>query len=367
MLRFFAFLCIFLLHTIHIPKRWSGFSFQVGRAALAGFAFAVPLFFFLSAFLITTLLEIEIESRGRVHLAAFYVRRILRIWPLYFAYYLLGCLLSLTLGARNPEALHLGWPAARDFALFIGNWHILHTNWANVGIFGILWSVCIEEQFYAVCPLVLRYCSKSGVMLVNTTALLVSWVSCVVLQAHHVPNIVFWANTFVHLQFLAAGGLFAFLLRRRKLDLPMALRPLAFLVGLVFWIWPNIPWFATRLHMALFGMLIQYLSILVGCVCIFAAVYALPSALVSRRLVNLGKISYGLYVLHQICVLSILSLLTPLGFGTHTYGHVLMRSLLSFILSLTVASLSYRYLELPFLELKERFTFVRSRPPEISA
>src|ERR1039458_6841980 len=83
-LRFFAFLCVFCFHrmdyvgTDPIRDRWG---FRIGTIG----AFGVPVFFLLSAFLITDLLLRERERTGRVHIQAFYIRRILRIWPLYFA------------------------------------------------------------------------------------------------------------------------------------------------------------------------------------------------------------------------------------------------------------------------------------------
>ncbi|MGC8548675.1 MAG: acyltransferase family protein [Acidobacteriaceae bacterium] len=45
----------------------------------------MPVFFLLSAFLLTELLFREKENTGRVHVGSFYIRRVLRIWPLYFA------------------------------------------------------------------------------------------------------------------------------------------------------------------------------------------------------------------------------------------------------------------------------------------
>ncbi len=83
-LRFLAFLGTFAFHcmdfvpTDRVHDVWS---WRIGTIG----AFGVPVFFLLSAFLITELLLREASNTGRVHVSAFYVRRILRIWPLYFA------------------------------------------------------------------------------------------------------------------------------------------------------------------------------------------------------------------------------------------------------------------------------------------
>ena len=93
-MRFFAFFCVFLHHTLSQPSS-SRLPIQVAqqlslRATFAdGAKFAVSLFFLLSGYLITTLLTIEREQTGTIHLPQFYKRRIARIWPVYYAFMLL--------------------------------------------------------------------------------------------------------------------------------------------------------------------------------------------------------------------------------------------------------------------------------------
>ncbi|HEY0745209.1 MAG TPA: acyltransferase family protein, partial [Steroidobacteraceae bacterium] len=94
-LRFFAFFMVFLSHVVpgddvfyrqlHIPPRAADLIVN----AASGGAFGVDLFFTLSAFLITTLLLREKELHGTINISSFYVRRALRVWPLYFAFLLI--------------------------------------------------------------------------------------------------------------------------------------------------------------------------------------------------------------------------------------------------------------------------------------
>ena len=77
-LRFFAFLVVFIHHTPSLNRN------AVWHVAKEPFAFGMQMFFLLSAYLITELLLREKENTGVVHFKAFYIRRILRIWPLYF-------------------------------------------------------------------------------------------------------------------------------------------------------------------------------------------------------------------------------------------------------------------------------------------
>src|SRR5271157_1881088 len=91
-LRFFAFLGVFVHHSI--PKEPSFFRAHGLPVILSNFsyagAFGVDLFFCLSAYLITKLLLREKDLTGHLNVKAFYVRRILRIWPLYFAFVFLS-------------------------------------------------------------------------------------------------------------------------------------------------------------------------------------------------------------------------------------------------------------------------------------
>jgi len=83
-LRFLAFLSVFTVHRMdHLPIDPAR-HFWLYNFCLLG-NFGVPVFFLLSAFLITELLMREEEQIGTIHIRSFYLRRILRIWPLYFA------------------------------------------------------------------------------------------------------------------------------------------------------------------------------------------------------------------------------------------------------------------------------------------
>ena len=103
-LRFYAFLGVFAFHTLPSqPAFYRQLHFPApalwGAAASSGAA-GVDLFFALSAFLITSLLMRERQQTGGISLRLFYIRRILRIWPLYFAVVGLGIVLSHTMTAR---------------------------------------------------------------------------------------------------------------------------------------------------------------------------------------------------------------------------------------------------------------------------
>jgi len=121
---------------------------------------SLDVFFILSAFLITELLLRERESRGAVDLKAFYIRRILRIWPLYFVVLALAGLLSVF-----DRSQVVGWDYTFSFLFFAGNWIMSLHAAPRAIIIAPLWSVSFEEQFYLFWPLVLRRASKKTIFL----------------------------------------------------------------------------------------------------------------------------------------------------------------------------------------------------------
>jgi peptidoglycan/LPS O-acetylase OafA/YrhL len=113
----------------------------------------VTIFFVLSGFLITTLLLREEDKYGRVDLVGFYIRRLFRIYPMFFGVFLLYCMLI----------LGLGWEAARrgafeaniPFFLLLFPEHSFFFNEATASVpFSMSWSIGIEEKFYLLWPMV---------------------------------------------------------------------------------------------------------------------------------------------------------------------------------------------------------------------
>jgi len=151
-LRFFAFFAVFIFHTLpqqsdYYSARNIPFATLIASLARAG-SFGVDLFFLLSAYLITELLLREKESFGRVHLKSFYVRRILRIWPLYFLAIFIGVLLTFV-----DSDQHFPVKYVVAFMLLSGNW-LQSLIGAPGSVMNSLWSVSFEEQFYLVWPTV---------------------------------------------------------------------------------------------------------------------------------------------------------------------------------------------------------------------
>ena len=127
----------------------------------AGVAFSpgtlgVTIFFFLSGYLITTLLRMEFERTGTIDFRAFYLRRAFRILPPLYIVLILADVLTLG-GAFDYRQLRLGACLSQMF--FLSNYQILYAGWSGVETgrapgTGALWSLAVEEHFYLVFPLV---------------------------------------------------------------------------------------------------------------------------------------------------------------------------------------------------------------------
>src|SRR5260370_19912385 len=169
--------------------------------------FGVDLFFVLSAYLITELLLREKEQCGALDVRGFYLRRMLRIWPLYFFYIALALI-----PAFNPNHVFT-WRYAVAFLFLAGNWSIVAYGWPLHSIIGALWTVSIEEQFYLSLPPLVRKLSRKGIALAAIAMLIVSAATRIAMVAVHGGINSVWCNTLASLDPIAAGILVAVTLR----------------------------------------------------------------------------------------------------------------------------------------------------------
>lgn len=319
----------------------------------------VPLFFALSGYLITTLLLAERRATGDVALGAFWVRRSLRIFPLYYAT-LAGFVVLLA--AREPSA------ASRHFAdsfLFYAsytcNWFVdfdvPHPVW-----FAFAWSLATEEQFYLWWPTLLRYAERAGLGLAPLGLGLVLGIDQLaergLLDGVLPRGSTAWRVLTSASAAMALGAALAWCLARRRgfgwLARALAWRwatPLsAALVAL--WIWqPFGP-----------GILLDLAFVaLVGAAAAASGRGLLERALASRPLVYVGRVSYGMYLFH-VPVLGSIQLALP---GLAAQPLALFAS--AFVLSVGLAALSHRYVESPILALQERFRPARAELLPVTA
>jgi peptidoglycan/LPS O-acetylase OafA/YrhL len=361
-LRFFAFLGVFICHNAqyppdffakhHIPYAFGMFENCLARAG----AYGVDLFFVLSAYLITELLLREKRQRGALDIRAFYMRRILRIWPLYFAFVALVALVP----ALNPNH-EFGLRYVIPFLLFVGNWSVVAFGFPGASVAVPLWSVSVEEQFYLLWPPIVSRLSRRHVVYAALAMIVIANVTRAITVVLHEHDPQVWCNTFAQLDSIALGIILAAILNEDIPDVGTPLRTVLLLLGLSGLLLVAryadlsspavpLPWEST---------LIGYPVVAIGCTLIVVASLGSRSRLASSpTLLYLGKISYGLYVYHLLAGW-IASHLLNMASSAFRGG---MRFLLALGITILLAAVSYRYLEAPFLTLKRRFTYVPSRP-----
>jgi peptidoglycan/LPS O-acetylase OafA/YrhL len=352
-LRFVAFLLVFIHHVAPpldgpgvpdlVRKGWNLFRESGGLG--------VDLFFCLSAYLITMLLRIEWERTGGIDIGKFYLRRLLRIWPLYFAF--LGLVLVLpSLGI--PQG---GFGAhAIPFLLLVGNWSCAFHGYPGNAA-APLWSVSLEEQFYILWPPLLRWATPARLGTVAAVMIAVAVLTRVVVAAAGWTHPATWCATLTRLDSLAVGILLAVHVggepRRRSGLVRWALFGsgiLLWLVAMRFWHVNGAP----SVGHAVAGYPLFALGSGLMLLAVLASAGGRPGPLGCGVLVYLGKVSYGLYVFHQLAAVLARRVLPDQG--------PWIVGALGFGITVALAAVSYAVLERPFLLLKERFSTVKSRP-----
>ena len=310
-----------------------------------GGGFGVDVFFVLSAYLITEILRREKLATGTLDLKAFYMRRILRIWPLYYVFLFVAAYFTRNSPVRLPSG------ALIAFCLLAGNW--FSTRGFLEGPIFPLWSVSIEEQFYLVWPVLLKHLRREQIMRLCWSLIAIAILVKTYLLAHHASLPAIYCNTFARMDTIAAGVLIAYLLNGRVPLLGDTIRValLVLALGLIYIaVVPLDTFYATSIANGVLGYVCGLLAALALFFAFLGALsQGLPSLLQPLR--YLGRISYGLYVFHVLAI----SLWAPPHFST-------LRTLPAVLTTIVFAWISYELLEKPFLRLKGRFTKVRSVP-----
>jgi peptidoglycan/LPS O-acetylase OafA/YrhL len=370
-IRFFAFLSVFIYHSV---VRDQPFFIQSGfPVALARFLAVVPkagnfgldMFFALSAYLLTTLLLREKDLRGRIDVGKFYIRRILRIWPLYFFVIASALVVSRFDPAEKMDLFH-----AFLFAIFMGR--IAMAYFGPIPTFaGPLWSVSVEEQFYLVWPWVVRR-STRFIVAVSCLSLLVCFAARWYIEFGGLPAQSLFRAWFWRTDPIVYGALLAVYLRGRTPRTKNWQRYLLIASGLLC-VYMGASWADDVNSLRPVAQLFFLPLADVGCIAILAACIGISDGVLGpllrlQPLVYLGRISYGLYAYHAM-VLWMMSDRAKTWLQLHV-GR-LHNGQLWFLVAFEVAALglimvisvaSYHLFESPILRVKERFALIPSRP-----
>lgn len=320
----------------------------------------VLIFFVLSGFLITYLLLNEKALTSTVNVKKFYIRRILRIWPLYFLILFLGFFVF-------PYILNPNYFVVKthpDFVyklmgciFFIPNYVLI--KYGSIFAIGVLWSIGNEEQFYLIWPHFLKrihYNKLKFFLLVLLLFVVVVKVIAYYLMNHKsyysVSSTIFY---FVEYDAMIIGGLIAYIyydnnkLIKLLFDKRIQFLALFLIVGLYF-IAPSLGPITNIVYCPLYAILI--LNIGVGAKSIVNT---------NNMVLNyLGTISYGIYIYHSIFIACGLYMVNMLGLSVNSIFGNLLLYLFSYILTIMASSLSYNIVEKPILKMKGKFEIIKS-------
>ncbi|MCT4580157.1 MAG: acyltransferase [Flavobacteriales bacterium] len=319
----------------------------------------VVLFFVLSGFLITYLLLAEEKAFKKISIVKFYMRRVLRIWPLYFliiilAFFVLPNIDIFILPGFEKDVIYSNLPSKLLlYAFFFPN--LALSLLGTVPFASHTWSIGTEEQFYLVWPLILSYIKKNRI--VAMLAIIIFYICFkfflqTSFASSYVPysNILlaFW-NSFP-IDCMAIGGLYSILLFRKNKILKYLIRNdvfyfSIFLVSILMLAGIRIPYIHYEFYSVFFGLIILN----------FSVNDKIKLSLENKTLNYLGNISYGLYMYHPIAIVLVTSISLSLGLSTNWILYPL-----SVILTILIADISYRYFESFFLKFKKQFSNILS-------
>ena len=315
--------------------------------------FGVDLFFVLSGFLITGIL---VDSKSSEHyFRNFYARRALRIWPLYYLI-LFVALIAVPLFAPAMRATAArNWPA---FVFYVQNIAFIQSDNNYPFALGATWSLAVEEQFYLTWPVLVFLLRKRTLAVVSASLVVVSLSLRLVGYFHGAPIGFIHFFTLSRLDAIALGSLAAIWLRSPNCTL-VRWRILAYqflglgVAGMVL----------ARILMPKNGSVVGYTFMafaftgLLGLSLICNPQSSLLGRCLSARWLRyIGRISYGLYLLHGPIFLVWLHFMDSRGFLP--YNEVVRNSLAftgQFLSATLAASISWWLFEEPILRLKERF------------
>lgn len=293
-----------------------------------GGAIGVQVFFVLSGWLITRLLSSELESRGHIRIGAFYVRRLLRLYPALAAIVIVALVAALIVGPTR----NLGWAVPggllylNDVTMALGH----SSGWLDP-----TWSLGVEQQFYLLWPVLLAALlirlqrPRAGQVLLGAAVLMLIIESITAAQ-------ISGAWTY-YTPLGSAAGLFmgaAIALLRIRVNALVGLAGVLVLVVLCF------------VRGTFFDGIAQAGVLAAGVVVAWLVNQPEAPIFASRPAVWLGERSYGVYLVHQAMLIFLVSVLN----GPPSWVVLII----GVPASIGVAALSYRYVEQPFLRLKDR-------------
>jgi len=340
----------------------------------------VLIFFVLSGFLITGILY---DNRNELHrYRNFYIRRTLRIFPLFYFAWLLVFVASLLLHGRWHPLQFLWIVYLGNYVRFlVGDPSLDHIFTAHSALpleIGHLWSLAVEEQFYLIWPLVVFHVRTRKTLLricgVTIFAVLVLRIALwMTIPERILSQELLYRLTITQCDAFMLGGLIALWIRGPEKDLLLCNAGKLFTMSLaalaVAYLFNNK--FHANYLLNTSAWMSTYGFTLVDCSAACLILCALRKNSLAFRIMTLrplrvlGRYSYGFYIYHVLLMPFLHTYILPVNHLTTTSAyhlHLVLSTSLDLVIVLTVSALSYHLIEAPFLSMKDYFT-VRHKNP----
>ena len=358
-LRFFAFFSVFILHFESRLK-----SVTTSHPFLNKFiseylplgSLGVNFFFVLSGFLITWLLLKEEGMNGKYNWINFWIRRIFRIWPLYFLCVIYGFWIFKII--QNFKGGYFESANVAYFLSFMPNFNTIANGFATNTTLNVLWSVGVEEQFYLLWPILFSIKKLRPLVLFGIIigSIYFRYSNINFMSTFSSPPLKF--HSFNVMGDLAIGALTAWLANEFNL------KQNYFKVNKLF----NLALYIIGFFLIIFKSdndIFQTLQPLL--ISMFFAFIIFDQTFNKLRFFNLGKIgffdfwgkyTYGLYCLHTIGILISYNLSKFLKFDTNLIWLCTIEFGFALILSMFLSYYCFEYYESKFLKIKKKYSFL---------
>ena len=362
-LRFFAAYLVVIHHSEHILLKNSIQNLKAYSIFNNG-GLAVNFFFVLSGFLITYLLLKEIKLTSNIAVKKFYVRRILRIWPLYYLLVFFGTILiPLFLDTiNNPYQMPYEFKDVILYYVFFAPFMV------NI-IYGHhliepLWSIGVEEIFYLMWAPLFNFL-KQHILLIISSVILIRILILASYPMLDLSDSIIRIIKMLKFESMAIGGLSAYIIFHRKKPIYQSVIfkkstqviMISFIALKLFanqYLTQNFTFFNHLYYTPIVSDLLMTISF--SWLIVNTSIN--KNAIIKfnhKILISLGEISYGIYMYHMLIIFSIILVfkdtLMSLSFIEST---ILFHSLI-FIGTIIISYLSKKYFEDYFLSMKNKF------------
>ncbi len=325
----------------------------------------VDLFFVLSGFLITTLLALEIRATGGIAWMPFMVRRALRLMPAYFLYaaFVTWCIWGWSGSVRTSNGAWTATSLTAALWTYTINFAPQGGMWNGQDLTVHLWSLAVEQQYYLFWPIVIILLMRwPRVLRLASVGVAILFIALFIAQAPGLAML--WTRGF-SLVLASAMALWAAhdasFLKWRRLQrvvdgagivLLLALAVLPYCRG----------WSDNLVRTTLIPPLVPIFAMWVSRLWYVSGGGAVRTLLQDRRLVYVGKVSYGIYLYHEAIRVGVWYWMKPLMEGWPPSIGFLTRLVVYAVISFAFAALSYELFEKKFLRYADRF-----RPRRVAA